>query len=371
MRKSICLFLTISIFALFQQSCKVPEKVDNQIDRALDLVDEGIASINNQSDQWRGTLENMYEQMPEDLHWVKEDVSQLINEGIGATTSNVLCVIDAIPNRMIRGLQTLKAKILEQELPGIAPTVCQVSLSSIDLNAPTHIRKEIIVNGYDFINASKLKLFLRKANGQKAFVSNNRLFKQSDYQYSINIANWDDALQQYSALVFEFDGEILSEFAIIPLDLPVIQNFEFQPSSFERLCPSHIGGDREFGGNGPNVTAEASLSIVNQREVWVEIYFHVKETKSNWTEARYRESHLLKTIPAGFKFKRFLSDQQTTWTYTDNDHNLDTKSYSSAHLVREFRAKGDTGGDDVGNCSSDDSYLSVWFNKVRIEIIEN
>ncbi|MFK7924250.1 MAG: hypothetical protein AB8H47_20000, partial [Bacteroidia bacterium] len=230
MRKPFFLFITLSILALYQQSCKVPEKVDNQIDRALDLVDEGIASINDQSEQWRGTLEYVHGQMPEDLHWVKEDVSQLISEGIGATTSNVLCVIDAIPNRMIRGLQTLKAKLLEQDLPGIAPTVCNVTISTIDLNAPAHNRTEIILNGYDFVNASLLKLYLRKANGQKIDVTNNRLFKQSDYQYTINIANWDPVLQQYVALIFEFDGEILSEFSIIPPDLPVIQNFEFQPS---------------------------------------------------------------------------------------------------------------------------------------------
>ncbi|MFK7922912.1 MAG: hypothetical protein AB8H47_13185, partial [Bacteroidia bacterium] len=187
---------------------------------------------------------------------------------------------------------------------------------------------------------------------------------------TINIANWDPVLQQYVALIFEFDGEILSEFSIIPPDLPVIQNFEFQPSSYERLCPSHIAGDREFGGNGPNVIARATLDIVNEREVWVEIFFNVKETKSNWTEARYRESYKLKTIPVGFKFNRFLSDQETSWNYTDTDHALDTKTFTSAHLVKEFRAKGDTGGDDVGNCTSDDAYLSVWFNKVRIEIIE-
>ncbi|MEL6589513.1 MAG: hypothetical protein AAFQ87_06725 [Bacteroidota bacterium] len=372
MSRFIVLFASFLFLSLFQTSCKfgVDEQVSNQIDTALALIEEGIRSINDQSDQWRNTLEYIHSEMPETLHWVKDDVSQLISEGIGATTSNVLCVIDAIPNRMIHGLQVLKAKLLEQTPPSVSPTVCNVSLSTINLNAPAFNRAKIIVNGYDFVNDTDLQLFLRKTNGQKALVHPDRLLKQSDYQYTINIANWDNTLQQYAVLVMEFDGEILSEFAIIPKEEPEIKTFELQPPNFLKKCPTHIGGDREFDGNGPNTTCRATLSIVNQDEVWVEIYFHVKETKSDWTEARYRESFKLGNIPNGFRFNRYLSDTETIWTYTDTDHSVDTRSYSSAHLVKEFRAKGDTGGNDVGNCTNDDAYLSVLFHKVRLEIIE-
>lgn len=147
------------------------------------------------------------------------------------------------------------------------------------------------------------------------------------------------------------------------------------PSSIS-LCPKHIAGDREFGGNGPDVKASAVIvnglgrmtrSGVRKNYVAIEVSFEVKETKSNWSEARGREKIILSYAPVGGSV-RVLSDRGSTWSYEDVNHSADTKYLASTELVKRFEAKGDTGGNDIGNCTGDDSYLKVEFNPVRLEI---
>jgi hypothetical protein len=60
---------------------------------------------------------------------------------------------------------------------------------------------------------------------------------------------------------------------------------KFTPESILHLCPTHKGGDRDFEGNGPSVTAHVYLSKKNNdKEVWATIYLHAKETTPDWTE---------------------------------------------------------------------------------------
>ena len=41
--------------------------------------------------------------------------------------------------------------------------------------------------------------------------------------------------------------------------------FRFTPAAITRLCPTHIGGDREFDGHGPDVEAKADIQIRNAK----------------------------------------------------------------------------------------------------------
>ena len=41
-----------------------------------------------------------------------------------------------------------------------------------------------------------------------------------------------------------------------------VEDFSFFPTSITRLCPTHINGDREFDGHGPDVNVRATLSIM-------------------------------------------------------------------------------------------------------------
>lgn len=151
----------------------------------------------------------------------------------------------------------------------------------------------------------------------------------------------------------------------------VCREESFTPGPYTRLCPTHINGDREYKGHGPDVEASAKLRIVNEKEIYVDLYLHQKETRSNWTECLGNWSYLIFTVPTNWKIKNIITDVSSTTSYRDTDHDLDRPTVSGGNLVNRFEIMGDTGGNDVGNCTSDDAYMNVYFNEVRIRICED
>ena len=145
-----------------------------------------------------------------------------------------------------------------------------------------------------------------------------------------------------------------------------IEMIEFVPDAITRLCPDHRGGDREFDGHGPNVTAHADLEIKLNTELWVKLYLHVKETRDDWTEAEQTWDRLLWTAPSGYVIAGVASDMDSNAFYEDTNHELDRPAVRGGDLVRQFEIIGDTGGNDVSNCTDDDVYMNVYFNKVTV-----
>ena len=150
---------------------------------------------------------------------------------------------------------------------------------------------------------------------------------------------------------------------------PDCSEVSFVPSSRTRLCPSKIGaGDRDFAGHGPNVSASATLRIVNNSQLWVDLYLHEKETVSDWSECEGIWSYLIYTAPINWRINSILTSSSSSISYTDTDHALDI--FERTGLVSFFEIMGDTDGNDIGNCTSDDAYMNVYFNAVRIQICE-
>lgn len=143
---------------------------------------------------------------------------------------------------------------------------------------------------------------------------------------------------------------------------------EFVPDAITRLCPDHRGGDREFEGHGPNVTANANLEIRLNTELWVKLYLHVKETRADWTEAEQTWDRQIWSAPSGYVILGVASDLDSNTFYEDSNHELDRPAVRGGDLVRQFEILGDTGGDDVSHCTDDDVYMNVYFNKVSVVV---
>lgn len=147
-----------------------------------------------------------------------------------------------------------------------------------------------------------------------------------------------------------------------------VEKISISPKSITRLCPDHIGGDKEFNGHGPTVECWAKLEIRRDREVWVKIYLHAKETTKDHTECVGNWARRLYECESGKTIKRILTDESSDASYTDTNHELDAPAVNGGYLVSRFEVMGDTGGNDVGNCTSDDVYLNVYFNEMQIEV---
>lgn len=133
--------------------------------------------------------------------------------------------------------------------------------------------------------------------------------------------------------------------------------------------PELTRGDREFAGNGPEVTVWASISIQNTNEIWATVHMFAKETRSDWTTASKTDGYKL-WDGDDFGVKEVTSINSDTFTvdsYTDTDHAVDDLEQPAGELVKRFRVTGDTRGDDVQIVSG--SRVTVEFNPIRITVL--
>jgi len=98
------------------------------------------------------------------------------------------------------------------------------------------------------------------------------------------------------------------------------------------------------------------------------VQYHLIETQTDWTEARYDEYITLYTAPAGKAISEITSADYLNYNYTDYSHSPLTISFNSQTLASKFISNGDTSGNDVGNCTDDDAYLSVYWNPITVQL---
>ena len=163
--------------------------------------------------------------------------------------------------------------------------------------------------------------------------------------------------------------------------LPVTytETIKINNNNFQTICPNHIGGNREFSGNGPVETANAQLYTQNNdKELWVRIYFNVKETVSDWTEGETTIERKIYTAENNFHISQINSDTYSSCEGIDNDHSLNFYNQGQSELVERFEIMGDGDGTDLPannnsnpDCENHYAYLNVLFNPVELTIQEN
>lgn len=143
----------------------------------------------------------------------------------------------------------------------------------------------------------------------------------------------------------------------------------FQPADVLELRLNHIGGDREFDGNGPKVTVSCDLSIRNNsREVWAKVTMDAKETKSDWTHGNRVYEVKLWTCGSGKKIASISSEKSFSFSYEDDDTANETFNFPVSKVVKFLELKGDTGGNDlaVGSLEEEAHLHLLKFNKVSV-----
>jgi hypothetical protein len=143
----------------------------------------------------------------------------------------------------------------------------------------------------------------------------------------------------------------------------------FQPASISELKLNHIGGDREFDGNGPKVTISCNLDIRNNsKEVWAKVTVDAIETKSDYTHGNRVYEVRLWTCPAGRKISTISSEKSFSFSYVDDDTANEIFDFPVSKVVSFLEIKGDTGGNDlaVGTLEEEAHLHLLKFNKVSV-----
>jgi hypothetical protein len=92
---------------------------------------------------------------------------------------------------------------------------------------------------------------------------------------------------------------------------------QFMPSTIGPWCPVKLlGGDREFGGHGPEIWAWIKLKIVNKKYIDADVYLHARETVSDWSETEGTWTIRIYSTPAGYEIS-----------------NIESGTYSEVHYV--------------------------------------
>jgi hypothetical protein len=150
------------------------------------------------------------------------------------------------------------------------------------------------------------------------------------------------------------------------------QEVVVSPGSVKELFPRWDGGDRDFGGNGPDVKIQAEVSRLfpTTNRLSLKVWFSAKETRSDWTSASGYWEWPIYTAPSGWVIDAILSQNSGVVTYRDTNGGYDIfYNLSGAAPITSLSAVGDTDGNDVGAYTEGDTHLH-WmnFSSVRIRI---
>lgn len=352
---------------LLMTQCGIKDWIDRLFSdattQAVNVIDNAIADLSFESANWREIMEKAINDLPSDIQsTIRTEMSDLLNRAVAATGAEVRCDTDFLRNRLAQGLQNLKAKLLNQEPPPLEPQLCNVIPLAVDMGLSPDRRNKIEFYGYDFDKA-KIEVLLENSNG--TLDVSNTLDRPTHYHMTLNLGGGGVNLGSNSQrLILRWNDEVISTIGIIQSapDICASRTVNELPSPIS-YTPPHTRGDREFDGNGPDITTRVRL--INRRDrVDAEIFFEAKETKSDWTTASGTRTVTVYTPDSGWEVENIVGPTESSYAYRDNDHALDR--FPGSGPVRSYTFMGDGGGDDAGVHTR----VEVTFNSIRLELKE-
>lgn len=125
-----------------------------------------------------------------------------------------------------------------------------------------------------------------------------------------------------------------------------------------------VSGDREFGGNGPDIWSNVKIKTgEGGRKLYADVFFRAKETKSDWSETKETFSNLLVwEAPSGQRITKILSDDYSETQFKSQKAGFQilgpTRDWIPVIdiVVQLARAiSGDSGEDSSGDSGSGES----------------
>ncbi len=143
------------------------------------------------------------------------------------------------------------------------------------------------------------------------------------------------------------------------------------PVNPARIFPRLAGGDREFNGHGPRVTGDVRVVISEGKSQLVAfINLRLEETEGDHSQASIDETRLIYNAPAGKQIRAIITPAATTShiDYKLPKGGMNRVNVTRGGVVSHLMVNGDTGGLDIGNNTEDDSYVSVIFNGMVVDL---
>lgn len=134
--------------------------------------------------------------------------------------------------------------------------------------------------------------------------------------------------------------------------------------SYAKFIPSHVRGDRDYAGHGPDVSLKGSLELITNSfggtTGRVRLAMTATETVADWTTANGVRYEPLFATDAGYRVSSIVDSGgrnvvlQDSKSYRDTDHSDDllapgyvTSTFFTSFVSR-YVVTGDTSGDEAG-----------------------
>jgi len=216
--KNFLVFLMLLLPNMFiTTSCNFDiDELAQSIDDARGTIRDGIDRLGNESEKWRDIVEkDIIPLIDKRLDWVIADLQTLLSSTVANSISGLNCTADSLPLKIKRGLNDVLSSLDGKKRSNfIYPTVCTVSLNTIDMTKPASQRRQITLSGYDFIHSDDFEMWLVKNNNQEQFVQ-GKLTVQIAGIMILDLTNMDPALKQSKKLIVRHKDEILVEIPIL------------------------------------------------------------------------------------------------------------------------------------------------------------
>lgn len=142
------------------------------------------------------------------------------------------------------------------------------------------------------------------------------------------------------------------------------KTYTITSKTYAKFIPSHIGGDRDYAGHGPDVSLRANLELITNTSGGttgrVRLSMDAVETVADWTRASGVRCTPLFVTDAGYRVDRIIDSTgrnvylQDLRSYRDTDHADDllgpgyvTSEFFTSFVMR-YVVTGDTSGDEAG-----------------------
>jgi hypothetical protein len=233
------------------------DKVNETAKQAVATLDKAINGLQSESVNWRQVLEETRDELVDETQsTIKNEVNNLIGNGIAAAGGEIRCNSDFIRNRMRQELihvrngvaQKVGVPLLPENI--LEPGVCQVTPTSIDLSLEPVRRNEIKLAGYDF---DKENITVKLLNEDQEIDVTSELAQTSKYLLTLNLSPtrgvpFSDKSDKIIVRVAK-TGKLLSEINVIqpPPSIPKPDTSQFitnlqviSEGSDDNRCPSSM-----------------------------------------------------------------------------------------------------------------------------------
>lgn len=364
-RIRLIVFATVLLSALSMSSCScdLTGGLARSVDKAVEVIDNGIRDIEQESSSWRQVLQRVANELPGEIsETIRVDAQSLVTRSIATAGIEFRCNVDFLADRAIESLRRLKAELLNQNPPPLPPAFCQVDPPSIDLKVSPTKWSTAILAGYDLDRKDSagelLQVLLLTGQGSTIPLPESRIGRTTHYQITLNLGDMARQLHQdrVTKIVVSWNGksEGYPQIVVVPWEAKR-QTIRVDIGATGPYYPPHIGGgDSDFNTHDDEPTyldVRGEMSIT-EHAIENRVYMHAYENRPDYTQVTgWSDWARAYTPPQGWRIVEVRPDVDSIHEAVVTVHGVIKYNRPGGEVVSYFEVWVDQEGDEAGTWS--------------------